>query len=179
MFTIFSSPQFPQQSKQKMRQNKTVSAKQTYLWTVSLNFSSSKNCNIRNTSSLLKEDIAPGNPKRSSAKIESLNQLQFIWVLPELLSGSTKTVKIWTPRNYFFFTSLLVQRIFISNHSTSTSLKHQVTQRTHNHLTFLSAQAMPLIPRQISKKKKTHKKRHKYPNKNNTRKPLVQATHFT
>lgn len=78
---------------------------ETYLWTVSLNFSSSKNCKIKNTSSLLKEDIAPGNPNRSSAKIGIQINCNFIWVLPEFLFGSEKVnneMKNWRRRTYLF-----------------------------------------------------------------------------
>lgn len=39
------------------------------LWTVSLNFSSSRNCRIRKTSSLLREVIPPGISSFSSVTV--------------------------------------------------------------------------------------------------------------
>lgn len=49
-----------------MSQNREKSElKKPYLWTDSLNFSSSRNWSIRNTNSLLKDDIFPGLKRQS------------------------------------------------------------------------------------------------------------------
>lgn len=57
-----------------VKNRKINGKKKTYRCTVPLNFSSSKNCKIRNTSSRLKEDMAPPSSDCSSANYQIQTQ---------------------------------------------------------------------------------------------------------
>lgn len=95
----------------------------TYLWTVSLNFSSSKNCKIKNTNSLLNEDIVPGTSNRSSANIQyqtkppklTVTNVRFPQITVQIENLSVKLRKTVYPETISSSTLIYCFKLFLKS----------------------------------------------------------------